>query len=123
MLLKVYLRNSVIPKKEGKMVAEKCVVIGWDAPIVKSIKKYVKEGVMPNVEKLIREGVWGENCLVPHPTITPPNWTTIVTGSWPGTHGIICFNLLKENTLEKTYMAFFKDDCKSEYIWEAAERI
>ena len=104
-------------------MTEKCVVIGWDAPIVKSVKKYVKEGVMPNVKRLIEEGVWGENCLVPHPTITPPNWTTIVTGTWPGTHGIICFNLLEEGQLEKAYQAFSKDDCKAEYIWEAAEKV
>ena len=105
------------------MKVEKCVVIGWDAPIIKSIKKYVNEGVMPNTERLIKEGVWGENCLVPHPTITPPNWTTIVTGSWIGTHQIICFNLLEEGQLEKTYQAFYKDDCKAEYIWESAEKI
>lgn len=105
------------------MNIEKCVVIGWDAPIVKRIKKYVEEGVMPNTEKMIKEGVWGENCLVPHPTITPPNWTTIVTGSWIGTHQIVCFNLLEEGQLEKIYSAFYKDDCKAEYIWEAAERV
>lgn len=103
-------------------MAEKCVFIGWDAPIVKSVSKYVEEGVMPNVKRLIDEGVWGENCLVPHPTITPPNWTTIVTGAWPGTHGIICFNLQKEGQLGKTYQAFLKKDCKAEYIWEAAEK-
>jgi predicted AlkP superfamily phosphohydrolase/phosphomutase len=105
------------------MKIEKCVVIGLDAPIVKSIKKYVEEGVMPNIKRLIEEGVWGENCLVPHPTITPPNWTTIVTGSWIGTHQIVCFNLLEEGQLEKTYAAFYKDDCKAEYIWEAVEKI
>ena len=105
------------------MKVEKCVVIGWDAPIIKSVKKYVKEGVMPNTKRLIEEGVWGENCLVPHPTITPPNWTTIVTGSWIGTHQIVCFNLLEEGQLEKIYQAFSKDDCKAEYIWEAAGKV
>lgn len=105
------------------MKIEKCVVIGWDAPIVKSIKKYIKEGVMPNTKRMIEEGVWGENCLVPHPTITPPNWTTIVTGSWIGTHQIVCFNLLEEGQLEKSYAAFYKEDCKAEYIWESAEKI
>ncbi|MCM8785548.1 MAG: alkaline phosphatase family protein [Candidatus Omnitrophica bacterium] len=105
------------------MKAEKCVLIGWDAPIVKRVKKYVEEGVMPNTKRMIDEGVWGENCLVPHPTITPPNWTTIVTGSWIGTHQIVCFNLLEEGQLEKTYPAFYKDDCKAEYIWDAAEKI
>jgi predicted AlkP superfamily phosphohydrolase/phosphomutase len=110
-------------KRRDRMKIEKCVVIGLDAPIVKSIKKYVEKGVMPNIKRLIEEGVWGENCLVPHPTITPPNWTTIVTGSWIGTHQIVCFNLLEEGQLEKTYAAFYKDDCKAEYIWEAVEKI
>lgn len=105
------------------MIAEKAVVIGWDAPIVKSVKKYVKEGKMPNTKRLIETGVWGENCLVPHPTITPPNWTTIVTGARIGTHGIICFNLLEPKSLEKSYQAFFKDDCLAEYIWEPAGKI
>ncbi|HOL21408.1 MAG TPA: alkaline phosphatase family protein [bacterium] len=104
------------------MKTEKCVVIGWDAPVAKRVKKYAEEGFMPNTKRLIEKGVWGENCLVPHPTITPPNWTTIVTGSWIGTHQIVCFNLLEEGQLEKTYPAFCKDDCKAEYIWEAAEK-
>jgi predicted AlkP superfamily phosphohydrolase/phosphomutase len=117
-----FQKNSDI-KRRDRMKIEKCVVIGLDAPIVKSIKKYVEEGVMPNIKRLIEEGVWGENCLVPHPTITPPNWTTIVTGSWIGTHQIVCFNLLEEGQLEKTYAAFYKDDCKAEYIWVAVEKI
>jgi len=37
------------------MKIEKCVVIGLDAPIVKSIKKYVEKGLMPNTKKLIEE--------------------------------------------------------------------
>ena len=104
-------------------MTKKAVVIGWDAPIIGRIKKYVSEGSMPNTKRLIDEGVWADNCLVPHPTITPPNWTTIATGAWPGTHGIICFNLSEEGTLKKTYPAFYKDDCKAEYIWDSAAKV
>lgn len=103
---------------------EKVVVIGLDAPIVTSVKKYAEGGELPYLKKLIEEGVWAENCLVPHPTITPPNWTTIVTGSWPGTHGITCFHLHKPGmALDESYQAFLSTDCKAEYIWEAAERV
>lgn len=104
------------------MDSEKCIVIGWDAPIIKRIQKYVDEGQMPNTRKLIEQGVWAENCLVPHPTITPPNWTTIATGAWPGTHQIICFNMLEKERLDRSYQAFFKDDCQAEYVWNAAAR-
>lgn len=103
---------------------KKVMVIGLDAPITKSVEKYVKEGALPVIAKLMENGTWAENCLVPHPTITPPNWTTIVTGSWPGTHGITCFHIHKPGMkLDETYQAFSSDDCQSEYIWQAAEKV
>ncbi len=105
---------------------KKVVIIGFDAPIIKSIQRCVKEGKMPNVANLIKTGVWAENCLVPHPTITPPNWTTIVTGAWPGTHGITCFHSHEPGTdldFSSTHQSFSSKDCKAEYIWEALERV
>ena len=102
---------------------KKVVVIGIDAPIVKAIEQYMAQGALPTFARLVKNGVWGENCLVPHPTITPPNWTTIVTGSWPGTHGITCFNVHQPGTrLDETYAGFLAKDCQSEYIWNAAAR-
>ncbi|MFQ6095581.1 MAG: alkaline phosphatase family protein [Candidatus Bathyarchaeia archaeon] len=103
--------------------AERAVVIGLDAPITKSILKYSEKGKLPNITRLIKNGVWGENCLVPHPTITPPNWTTIVTGAWPGTHGITCFHMHKPGwPLDYCPQAFSSLDCEAEYIWQAAEK-
>ncbi|HIC90398.1 MAG TPA: hypothetical protein EYP04_13485, partial [Anaerolineae bacterium] len=105
----------------------KIVVVGLDAPIVKSVKKFVAEGVLPNLKQLIESGVWTENCLVPHPTITPPNWTTIATGAYPGTHGITCFHLPKKGERPGVptlcYQAFRSDDVKAQFIWEAAEKV
>ncbi len=102
---------------------KKVVIIGLDAPISERVYRYAIEGKLPNIKKLIDEGVYCENCLVPHPTITPPNWTTIVTGAWPGTHGITCFNMHKPGMpLDQTYQAFDSNDCQAEYLWEAAER-
>ena len=104
---------------------KKALVIGLDAPIVESIERCVKEGKMPYLKKLIDNGVWGENCLVPHPTITPPNWTSIATGAWPGTHGIICFHSIekgKDLLFENAHQAFTSREIKAEYIWESAAR-
>ena len=110
--------------KKKKTEARRVMLIGLDAPIVKSVKKYVGAGKMPHVQRLIESGVWAENCLVPHPTITPPNWTTIATGAWSGTHGITCFHVHKPGTdLNQTYQAFLSRDCRAEYIWEAAQKV
>ncbi len=101
----------------------KVVIIGLDAPIPERVYRYAVDGKLPNIKRLIEKGVYAENCLVPHPTITPPNWTTIVTGAWPGTHGVTCFNMHKPGMpLSQTYEAFDSSDCKAEYLWEAAER-
>jgi predicted AlkP superfamily phosphohydrolase/phosphomutase len=105
----------------------KVVVIGFDAPITKSIKRLMEEGDLPNIRRLAENGVWMENCMVPHPTITPPNWTTIATGAYPGTHGITCFHLPGEGKRpgrpEVCGQAFRSTDVKAEFIWEAAERV
>ena len=102
---------------------EKVVIIGLDAPIPERVYNYAMRGYLPNIKKLIDEGVYCENCLVPYPTITPPNWTTIVTGAWPGTHGMTGFNLHKPGMpLNQVYEAFDSRDCQAEYLWEAAER-
>lgn len=102
---------------------ERVVVIGLDAPITKSILRCIGEGKMPHVARLVKEGVWCDNCLVPHPTITPPNWTTIATGAWPGTHGITCFHLHEKGLpLNREWQAFNSNEVKAEFIWEAVAR-
>jgi len=67
---------------------KKVMVIGLDAPISPRVYDYATKGELPTIKNLIEEGVYALNCMVPYPTITPPNWTSIATGAWPGTHGI-----------------------------------
>ncbi len=101
----------------------RAMILGVDAPIVPRVLKYVAEGDMPNLKTLIDGGVFAENCLVPFPTITPPNWATIVTGAWPGTHGVTCFHMHKTGRpLDEVYPAFDSGDVAAEFIWEAAAR-
>jgi len=88
--------------------------------------KYVEEGALPEMAKLIKKGVFAGNGLVPYPTITPPNWTTIATGAWPGTHGITDFHVHEPGTsihMSSTHQGFNRADCQAENIWEAAERV
>ena len=106
-----------------KKEAKKVILIGLDAANVKSVEKYIRDEELPNIARLKKQGIWAENCLVPHPTITPPNWTGIVTGAWPGTHGITCFHLHKPGMpLDQTYMGLSAQDCQAEYIWDAAKK-
>ncbi len=103
---------------------DKVVLVGIDAPIISRVYNYAMEGKLPTFKHLIENGVFGENCLVPFPTITPPNWTTIATGAWPGTHGITDYHVhIPGDPLDKVHQGFDSRDCQSEYIWNAIERI
>ncbi len=104
------------------MKSPKIIVIGIDAPIAKRIKMYAEEGKLPAIKKLIDNGVWAEHCLVPHPTITPPNWTTIATGASIGTHQITCFHNSPDDISTPPTQAFDSRFNQAEYIWESAER-
>jgi len=100
------------------------LLIGVDAPIAPRVYEYAMAGKLPTFRALIDRGVWARECLVPYPTITPPNWTTIVTGAWPGTHGVTDFNLHKPgDPLDRIYQGFSSGDCHAEYVWDAAERV
>jgi len=102
----------------------KLLLIGLDAPIMPRVYSYAMEGKLPTIRRLIDRGTWGTQCLVPYPTITPPNWTTIVTGAWPGTHGVTDFNAhIPGDPLDHLHQAFSSADCQAEYIWDAAERV
>ena len=65
---------------------KKVAVIGLDCAMSHLILKHIADGHLPTFKKLIDGGVLAENCLVPYPTVTPPNWASIATGAWPGTH-------------------------------------
>jgi len=105
-------------------VAKKVIVIGLDAALPQEINRLVAQGRLPTFKRILQNGVFLKNALAPYPTITPPNWTTILTGCWMGTHGITCFNLHKPGTpLDETYQCMEIKDCRAEYIWDAAAKV
>ena len=101
----------------------RAVLIGLDGAIAARVCAYAREGKLPAIQKLIEGGVLAQNSIVPFPTITPPNWTTIATGAWPGTHGLTCFYVhTPGDPLGKIRPGYNSGDCQAEYVWEAAER-
>ena len=100
------------------------MVLGIDAPIVPRVYRMAKEGQLPALGKLMAEGVFAPNCLPPFPTITPPNWTTIATGAWPGTHGITDFDgHIPGDPLDVTHQNFDAREIQAETLWQAAARV
>ena len=106
-------------------VPVKVAVIGLDCALPHLIEKHIAEGHLPTFKKLIEGGVIADNCLVPYPTVTPPNWASIATGAWPGTHGITDFHVHKPGTTPTNaniVQAFNSERCRAEYLWDAADK-
>ena len=102
---------------------KKVIILGLDAPIAPRLYKYCKEGKLPALAKVINNGVWAKNAMVPLPTITPPNWASIATGAWPSTHGVTDFNVHNPgDPLNQTHGGFYSGDVKAEFIWNAIAR-
>jgi predicted AlkP superfamily phosphohydrolase/phosphomutase len=68
----------------------KVVIIGLDAATWTLIRPWMAEGGMPNLAKLMKAGVSGTLQSV-LPPITPPAWTSFMTGKNPGKHGVFHF--------------------------------
>ncbi|MEO8044938.1 MAG: alkaline phosphatase family protein [Spartobacteria bacterium] len=68
----------------------KVVVIGLDSATWTVIRPWMAEGSLPNLARMMNAGVSGslESVL---PPITPPAWTSFMTGKNPGKHGIFHF--------------------------------
>jgi predicted AlkP superfamily phosphohydrolase/phosphomutase len=105
---------------------KRAVVLGFDCAEPALLLKHIAEGHLPNFKKVIDGGVFADNCLAPYPTITPPNWTTIATGSWPGTHQITDFwvhtpGKTPENA--NAVQAYSSNRVKAEFFWDALDKV
>jgi predicted AlkP superfamily phosphohydrolase/phosphomutase/tetratricopeptide (TPR) repeat protein len=66
------------------------LVVGWDAADWKVIQPLLDKGEMPNLARLMREGVSG-NLATIFPALSPMVWTSIATGKRAYKHGIYGF--------------------------------
>lgn len=101
----------------------KVLVLGLDGPVAPALLRYCREGKLPALDRLIRRAVLAPNAMVPLPTATPANWTSIGTGAWPGTHGVSDYNVhLPGDPLDRAHIAFHSPDVQAEYLWNAIAR-
>ncbi|MTI80338.1 MAG: nucleotide pyrophosphatase [Firmicutes bacterium] len=100
-------------------LTNKVLVLGVDGMDPKISRKFLAEGKMPNLQKLINQGAAREdlNLLGAIPTITPPCWTTLATGAYPGTHNITCFWKQSPESLDAVVYNLDSRNCTAEQAW------
>jgi len=102
--------------------ARRAVVLGMDGASMELILNMVEWGHMPHLAGLIERGVF-RPMLGVFPTLTPPGWTATSTGSWPGTHQVMDFNIrIPGAPLDETRWGINTGLSQSEYLWNTFER-
>lgn len=72
------------------MNAQRVLVVGIDAATLDLLEPYIAEGALPNMARLFQQGSYAplRSTL---PVMSPPAWTTMITGQNPGKHGLYDF--------------------------------
>lgn len=103
-----------------KALSDKIMVLGIDGMDPRLTRTYVDRGLMPNVAELIKRGSARKDLVLlgGHPTVTPPMWTTLSTGTYACTHGITGFGRIKTGAIDCIVYNLDSKNLKVEQLWD-----
>ena len=101
--------------------AERTVLVGLDGATFSVLDPLMADGSMPVLARLASQGVRGVLRSTPHP-LTPPAWTTVMTGRMPGNHGVFDFIRVDQRGPHPTYTLATSAEIGCETIWSIASR-
>lgn len=96
------------------------IIFGLDGASYTVLDHLIAEGVMPFLGKTLGTSARGilQSSI---PVLTPPAWTSLVTGRTPGTHGI--FNFLQYESPNSSYVRMITSrEVKAESLWSMVNR-
>ncbi|WP_187368725.1 alkaline phosphatase family protein [Baekduia soli] len=94
------------------------LLIGLDGATYTILDPYVEQGIMPFVGELMGRGTRAELRSV-MPPLTPPAWTSLMTGKHPGAHGV--FDFFQRDEPDSVYLGFASSqDVRAATIWTLA---
>jgi predicted AlkP superfamily phosphohydrolase/phosphomutase len=99
----------------------KTLLIGLDGATFTVLQPLMDKGHMPFLKGLVDNGISAPLLSTSNP-LTPPAWTTIVTGRSPGNHGIFDFVRCEEREGSFYFTLYNASDIRSETIWSIASR-
>src|SRR5277367_3720325 len=77
---------------------------------------------VPNLRKFMSQGTYAEGVTGVVPTVTYPSHTTLMTGVWPATHGILANTTF--DPLQKNFQGWYwyAEDIRVPTLWSAAAK-
>jgi predicted AlkP superfamily phosphohydrolase/phosphomutase len=101
-------------------MSNRTLLIGLDGATFDVLDPLMRDGVMPFLKTFVESGVRAELRTV-IPPLTPPAWTSLMTGRSPGQHGVFDF-FLKESADSAGIRLATSRDIHTETIWSIASR-
>lgn len=99
-------------------MAARTLFIGLDGATFQVLDPLMAKGVMPFLKGFVEQSARARLRSI-IPPLTPPAWTTIMTGKRPGQHGV--FDFFQKETPESPYFHFTGSlDIQSATIWSLA---
>jgi predicted AlkP superfamily phosphohydrolase/phosphomutase len=94
------------------------LLIGLDGATFDVLDPMMQSGAMPFLKSFYEQGVRA-NLRTIVPALTPPAWTSLVTGRTPGQHGV--FDFFRMESQESRHIRFFTShDVQCDTIWSLA---
>ncbi len=119
-LNKDILNKNIMNKNVLNTPAPRVIVLGVDGVPYAELHHFIKQGTLPNLAKLFRNGLF-HPLQTEVPPITAMGWPTIYTGKNPGKHGLCDFGPVNRQELKVTTFHNPRD-CKAEFVWEILAR-
>lgn len=99
---------------------KKILFLGLDAAMPDLIKKFVAEGNMPNMKRIMDQGVFSRLETV-FPPLTAAGWTAIVSGTGAGSSGVPSLMVKHPGEdLDYWHTSFDRNEVLSETLWDVA---
>jgi predicted AlkP superfamily phosphohydrolase/phosphomutase len=94
------------------------LLIGVDGATFDVLDTLLHEGVMPHLQRLVQTGARA-TLRSTVPALTPPAWTSLVTGRSPGAHGV--FDFFRKSSPSSLHFGFLTSrDVECPSIWSLA---
>ena len=100
---------------------KKIFLVGIDGATYDLLDPLIEEGLMPNLAAHYQHGCRSKLESTAHP-LTPPAWTTLMTGMTPGNHGVYDFIRVDHRSDPPSYTLANSSDVKCETVWSIASR-
>jgi predicted AlkP superfamily phosphohydrolase/phosphomutase len=97
------------------------VLIGLDGATFTILDTLMEEGHMPFLKKFVDRGFRAKLLSTSNP-LTPPAWTSMITGQGPGRHGVYDFIRSEERDGAIYFTLYNSNDILCETVWSMASR-